>query len=92
MPTKFNSGRVVATTAAIQALNAAGLTSLNAYLDRHLAGDWGDLDSNAWQENEEALKHGFRLLSVYTLPTGTRIWIITESDRSVTTVLLPSDY
>ena len=63
-----------------------------AYLVRHIAGDWGDVDEDDRRENELSLQHGFRLLSAYTLNSGTKIWIITEADRSVTTVLLPEEY
>ena len=63
-----------------------------AYLVRHIAGDWGDVDEHDRRENELSLIHGFRLLSAYTLYSGTKIWIITEADRSVTTVLLPEEY
>ena len=60
-------------------------------LVRHLAGDWGDLDAEDVAENETSLKHGFRLLSAYHAE-GVKFWIITEADRSVTTVLLPNEY
>lgn len=63
-----------------------------AYLVRHIAGDWGEVDEQDRRENELSLIHGFRLLSAYTLNSGTKIWIITEADRSVTTVLLPEEY
>jgi hypothetical protein len=63
-----------------------------AYLVRHLAGDWGDVDEHNRRENELSLIHGFRLLSAYTLNSRSKIWIITESDRSATTVLLPEEY
>jgi hypothetical protein len=63
-----------------------------AYLVRHIAGDWGEVDEQDRRENELSLVHGFRLLSAYTLKNGTKIWIITEADRSVTTVLLPEEY
>ncbi len=62
------------------------------YLSRHLTGDWGDLDAEDVAGNEVSLREGFRLLSAYHLPDGTRIWIITEADRSVTTLLLPDEY
>jgi len=62
------------------------------YLSRHTRGDWGDVDELDRRENERSLVHGFRLLSAYTLISGTKIWIITEADRSVTTVLLPEEY
>jgi hypothetical protein len=61
-------------------------------LAKHAAGIWGDVCPEDWQENEKALCCGFRLLSVYTTKTGTRFWIITEADRSATTVLMPEDY
>jgi hypothetical protein len=66
-------------------------------LARHAHGDWGDdLDNFDRRQNDTAVKEGYRILSAYNVPTGngetTRIWIITEADRSVTTVLLPSEY
>ena len=61
-------------------------------LRRHAAGDWGDVDEHDRKENELSLKEGFRLLSVYSDRHDTKFWIITEADRSVTTVLLPEDY
>lgn len=62
------------------------------YLRRHLGGDWGDVSEGDREENEHSLAQGFRLLSAYTLHNGTRFWIITEADRSVTTFLLPEEY
>lgn len=59
---------------------------------RHARGDWGDLCPEDVKENELSLKEGFRLLSAYADRNGTKFWIITEADRSVTTVLLPEDY
>ncbi len=59
---------------------------------RHAAGDWGDVDEHDRRENEQSLDHGFRLFSVYHAADGTKFWIITEADRSATTVLLPEDY
>ena len=61
-------------------------------LARHLAGDWGNVDEDDRKENEFSLEHGFRLLSSYATPRGTKFWIITEHDRSVTTILLPEEY
>jgi hypothetical protein len=60
-------------------------------LRRHSCGDWGDLCPEDMVANDDALKHGGRLLSAYGDGTA-RFWIITEADRSVTTVLLPEDY
>ena len=61
-------------------------------LRRHAAGDWGNVDSEDWASNDEALRKGTRLLSSYQTQDKTVFWIITEADRSVTTILLPSDY
>lgn len=75
--------------------NAQSLLSMEEVLigmRRHCAGDWGDVDKDDWQENEQSLEQGFRLLSVYRTRSGVKFWIITEADRSVTTVLMPEDY
>ncbi len=86
----FPLGQVVATPGALKLLEEAG-EDLFYYLARHHSGDWGELDSHDRRENELSLKHGWRLLSSY--PVGDRkVWIITEADRSVTTILLPSEY
>lgn len=61
-------------------------------LQRHVSGDWGELCEEDRRENELSLKEGYRLFSAYDASNGTRFWIITEWDRSVTTVLLPEDY
>ena len=61
-------------------------------LGRHAKGDWGDLGQEDKQENELSLKNGFRLLSAYERDDLPKIWIITEADRSVTTVLFPDEY
>ena len=59
---------------------------------RHMAGDWGEVDAEDKAANDLALMDGSRLLSAYTTTKGQKLWIITEADRSVTTILLPSDY
>ena len=59
---------------------------------RHIRGDWGDVSEGDRAENERALDAGDRLMSVYAATDGTRVWIITEWDRSVTTVLFPEEY
>jgi hypothetical protein len=87
----FPLGQVVATPGAITAFQATGQSPLE-FLKRHVQGDWGELDAHDVAENEYSLQRGLRLLSVYTLSDGTRFWIITEADRSVTTVLLPEEY
>jgi hypothetical protein len=88
---RFTLGDVVATPGALDALrrNHAGAWT---YLRRHVTGDWGDLDTEDVAENELSLVEGFRLFSRYTLPDGTRLWVITEADRSCTTLLLPEEY
>ena len=63
-----------------------------AYVARHASGDWGDVDAEDWTANDEALRIGARVFSAYQLDTGARLWIITEADRSATTVLLPEEY
>lgn len=88
---KFELGRLVATPNALQALEESGETAL-PYLARHVSGDWGDLDEEDKKENDFSVQNGFRILSAYKLNNGTKIWIITEADRSATTVLLPKDY
>ena len=61
-------------------------------ISRHMSGDWGDLDEEDKRENNLALSRGLRILSAYETSSGLKIWIISEADRSVTTVLLPEDY
>ena len=61
-------------------------------LRRHQSGDWGDVCEDDRQQNEMALIEGLRLMSVYRTEKGVKFWIITEWDRSVTTVLMPEDY
>lgn len=87
---RFSPGQIVFTQG-IAALHEAGLDT-RPYLRRHLLGDWGDLDDEDKAENELSLQEGFRLLSAYNLADGTKIWIITEADRSVTTCLRPEEY
>ena len=88
---RFNPSHVVATPGVLAALEASGELLLN-YLQRHLSSDWGDVTPEDAQENELSLKHGWRLLSAYTLKSSTKIWVITEADRSSTCVLLPEEY
>lgn len=89
----FSPGRVV-TTRSVHQLVEGGLLNPTPYLKRHLAGDWGELSDDDKQANQQALKYGDRLFSGYDICTGdeTRLWIITEADRSATTMLLPDDY
>lgn len=88
---KFPLGRVVTTPGALEALRASGDDFL-AYLIRHVTGDWGEVCAEDWKANEDSLRHGSRLLSVYTTSNGIRFWIITEADRSSTCFLLPEEY
>ena len=87
----FALGRVVATPGALSALQAAGQSHL-PFISRHVSGDWGNLDAHDCAENVTAVYSGQRILSAYVTAKGTRLWIITEADRSVTILLLPSEY
>ncbi len=88
---RFRTGRPVMTAAAQSILERAGI-SPTSLLARHISGDWGELGTVDWLQNELALLLGKRLLSSYTIPGYEKVGIITEADRSVTTVMLPSDY
>lgn len=81
----------MATPGALSALAEAGQTP-HEFIRQHVVGDWGELDEHDRQENERSLKDGCRLLSAYHLRDGTKIWVITEADRSITTLLLPEEY
>ena len=87
----FELGQIVATPGALAALKKAGQQP-GEFLTRHINRDWGDLDEDDRKENEYSLDQGFRLLSAYRTHAGDKLWIITESDRSVTTLLLPEEY
>jgi hypothetical protein len=88
----FSLGQVVATPGALCALGDEGMPS-EELLRRHVTGDWGELCEDDRLENELSVSEGFRILSSYTLPrTRAKLWIITEADRSVTTLLLPHEY
>ncbi len=84
-------GQIVSTPGALVALEKAGRMPAE-FLARHRSGDWGEVDPEDWQANNEALSSGGRLLSAYTIGEGVRVWIITEADRSSTCVLLPEEY
>ena len=89
--TLFNPGQVVSTPGALAAL-AESAQHPGDFLSRHLSGDWGELCEEDKQTNQEALEQGLRLLSAYRTTAGSKLWIITEADRSVTTLLLPEEY
>ena len=86
---KFDLGRLVATPGALHAVSKDDVTQA---IGRHLSGDWGDLCRDDCAENEFGLTHSGRLFSVYYTENGIRFYVITEWDRSVTTVLLPNEY
>jgi hypothetical protein len=90
MTAQLPLGRVVATPGALKLLSEMGEDPFD-YLARHATGDWGDLCAFDLRQNEIALRDGYRVLSSYEIPTG-RVWILTEADRSVTTILLPEEY
>ena len=88
---KFRLGTIVATQGVLELQRLTGCNLLE-FVDRHSKGDWGDLCSEDMRFNDEALRNNLRLLSAYKIPTGQKIWIITEWDRSYTTILLPEEY
>lgn len=88
---KFPLGQVVATPGALDALDEVGIVPF-ILLHRHIQGDWGDLGDGDKEANNFAITHGNRILSAYNITDTVKIWIITEADRSSTTLLLPSEY
>jgi hypothetical protein len=88
---KFPLGKLAATPGAAEAFSRNNQEPTE-FLRRHWRGDWGEVDEHDRQENEFSLTRELRLLSSYSLKDGTRIWVITEADRSATTILLPSEY
>lgn len=85
----FPLGNIVQTPGVLETIPSEDVFQT---LARHQSGDWGDLGTEDTQANEYALEHQLRLLSAYHSQTGVKFWIITEADRSSTTVLLPSEY
>ncbi len=88
---RFALGQTVATRGALEAMTAAG-ENPSRCISRHVSGDWGDICDEDRQLNDQAVVEGARILSAYTLRNGIRIWVITDADRSSTTVLLPAEY
>ncbi len=86
---KFSLGRLVTTPGALEFVPR---DQMLAALARHTCGDWGDMEPADREENERSLTEGLRLFSVYHTRARITFWIITEADRSVTTVLLPDEY
>jgi hypothetical protein len=85
----FLLGEVRITDGAEHALDGSDVL---AAITRHSRGDWGEVDERDWKENDHAVENGYRLLSQYTAKNGTLFWVVTTSDRSATTVLLPEEY
>jgi hypothetical protein len=90
MTAQLPLGRVVATPGALKLLREAGALPFD-YLARHATGDWGELCAFDRRQNEIALRDGYRVFSSYDV-SAERVWIITEADRSITTILLPEEY
>jgi cobalamin biosynthesis Mg chelatase CobN len=88
---KLELGSVFVTLKASRVLNEAG-QSPDEFLARHESGDWGEVGSMDAKENELSFIKGYRVFSIYKLSTGEEIWIITQPDRSATTVILPEEY
>ena len=86
---KFRLGHIMTTPNALEHLTPDDIL---LGIQRHQAGDWGDVNEHDRQANEASLKEELRLWSVYHAAGGLKFWIITEADRSATTVLLPEDY
>jgi hypothetical protein len=87
--TNFPLGQIVATPNALGKLTQE---DINAAIGQHASGDWGDVGEEDRKENEFSLTNELRIFSVYHSAAGVKFWIITEADRSATTVLLPEDY
>ena len=92
MTARFRLGQeIVATPAALRVMGDLGTDGLDL-LKRHAEGDWGDVDDHDKRLMEHAVEHGGTLMSVYGTDRATKLYVITEHDRSVTTILTPSDY
>jgi len=88
---RFGLGMLCMTRGACSALERVGKSPLS-YIARHVSGDWSEMDEEDQMANEVAVQCGSRILSAYRLPDGAKIWVITEADRSATTLLLPLEY
>lgn len=86
---KFELGELYMTTGARDSLQPFEITAL---LKRHAHCDWGVCGLDDAESNDEALIEGSRVLSVYRSNSGEKVWLITEADRSATTILMPSEY
>ncbi len=86
----FRLGQIVATPGVLNLLNQHSVSAW-PYIERHVSGDWGCVPPEDARENELSVQNGFRVLSAYDI-AGQRVWIITEADRSATTLLMPYEY
>ncbi len=87
----FDLGQLVATPGALAALEKSGQSAME-FLSRHVTGDWGEIPEEDRKENHFSLEKGFRLMSSYRTTANDVVWVITESSRSHTTLLLPEEY
>ncbi|MDH0382366.1 type I restriction endonuclease subunit M [Comamonas aquatica] len=87
----FPLGQVLATPGVLELLETYQLPPLS-FIQRHVVGDWGDICAEDQQVNADALQYGYRLMSVYAITPTEKLWVITEADRSCTTLLLPEEY
>jgi hypothetical protein len=87
----FALGQCVATPGALAALEEADQTPAD-FLNRHVRGDWGTIDPADKGLNEQAIRDGDRIFSVYETTRGVKLWVITEADRASTCILLPDEY
>lgn len=88
---RFPLGRLVITPGALEALRT-NRQSLTALLVRHASGDWGDVSDDDSKQNILSIPIGLRLISIYRLADNSRLWVITEGNRLLTTFLLPDEY
>ena len=86
---RFDLGQIFVTPGVTELIDKGLL--LDLYIDRHWRGDWGNIDLEDKETNEDAVLHGYRILSSFDTNVG-RVWIITEADRSNTTALTPDEY
>ena len=84
-------GKLLSTPGAVEALAKAGQSGAEL-IERHRHGDWGEVSATDWAANDRALTDGERIVSAYSLKNGVKIWIISEANREVTTLLLPDEY
>ena len=91
MTALFPLGRLVATPGAMELLRSADEDLLPKLLERHQSGDWGNVSQEDARKNEVSVRYGFRIISCYRV-AGEKLWVITERDRSATTLLLPEEY